>query len=67
MVGWDTDGDGLADVGPFEDAPDGGVVVPFNGFGRIRLRFNPDNDLPNGLMLPVKALPLVGTYKEGHL
>lgn len=67
IVGWDTDGDGLADVGPFEDAPDGGVVVPFNGFGRIRLRFNPDNDLPNGIMLPVKAIPLVGTYKEGHL
>lgn len=67
IVGWDTDGDGLADVGPFDDEPDGGVVVPFNGFGRIRLRFNPDSELPNGIMLPVKALPLYSTYKEGKL
>jgi len=67
VVGWDTDGDGIADVGPFEDEPPGGVLVPFNGFGRIRLQFNPDSELPNGIMLPVKALPLNATYKEGKL
>ncbi len=67
IVGWDTNGDGLADVGPFEDEPDGGVLVPFNGFGRIRLQFDPNSELPNGIMLPVKALPLSATYKEGKL
>lgn len=67
IVGWDTNGDGLADVGPFEEAPDGAVAVPFHGFGRIRLQFDPFGEIPNGIKLPVKAVPLQATYKEGKL
>lgn len=72
IVGWDLNGDGIADLGPDEtptqDQMDNGATpIPFNGFGRIRLEFKPDTALPDGLMLPVKAVPLTDTYKEGKL
>lgn len=72
IVGWDLNGDGFADLGPDEtptqDEFDAGAVsVPFNGFGRIRLQFNSDAALPDGLMLPVKALPVGASYREGKL
>lgn len=72
IVGWDLNGDGFADLGPdetpTEDEFDAGAVsVPFNGFGRIRLQFNSDAALPDGLMLPVKALPVPASYREGKL
>ncbi len=72
IVGWDLDGDGFADLDPWEEPTQdefdaGAVSIPFNGFGRIRLEFDPDAVLPDGLMLPVKALPVSATYKEGKL
>ncbi len=72
IVGWDLDGDGFADLGPWEQPTQeeldaGAVTIPFNGFGRIRLHFDPEAELPDGLMLPVKALPIRATYKEGKL
>lgn len=72
IVGWDLDGDGLADLGPDEEPTqeqhdNGAVALPFHGFGRIRLDFDPTATLPDGLMLPIKAIPLQDTYKEGKL
>lgn len=65
IVGYDTDGDGLADVGPTGSPPSGAVAVPFYGYGRITLRFDPTMTLPNGIMLPMYAEPVSGTYREG--
>ena len=72
IVGWDLNGDGIADLGPFDtptqnDMDNGAVTIPFNGFGRIRLDFDPNATLPDGIMLPVKAIPLAASYKEGKL
>lgn len=67
IVGYDTNGDGLADVGPGETPPDGAVAVPFNGYGRVELRFDPDMTLPDGIVLPLQLDPLPGTYQEGGL
>ena len=67
IVGWDTNADGLADVRYDETPPAGAVAVPFNGYGRIRLRHNPDMRLPSGLMLPLRMIPVQGTYQEGTL
>ena len=67
IVGYDTNGDGLADVS--HDAspiPDGAVAVPFHGYGRVQLRFNTDMALPDGIMLPVQVRLLSGTYQEGR-
>ncbi len=66
IVGWDTDGDGLADVGADQAQPSGSTAVPFYGYGRIDLRFNPNMRLPNGLMLPMQMDPLPHTYREGN-
>ena len=66
IVGWDTDGDGLADVAPDKAQPAGSTAVPFYGFGRIDLRFNPNMRLPNGLMLPMRVDPMPETYREGN-
>ena len=43
----------------------GATAVPFHGYGRISLRFNPDMVMPDGLMLPLSSKKLVGTYREG--
>lgn len=67
IVGYDTTGDGLADVR--HDAspiPDGAVPVPFHGYGRVHLRFNSDMALPDGIMLPVQLRTLSGSYREGR-
>ncbi len=71
IVGWDLDGDGLADLGPTQTPTAaqllaGAVVVPFNGYGRIDLRFDPNMSLPNGLPLPLQYAPRASTYKEGR-
>jgi hypothetical protein len=65
IVGWDTDGDGLADVAHTQPQPAGSTPVAFNGFGRITIRFNPNMTLPDGIMLPMQIIPVAGTYKEG--
>jgi hypothetical protein len=67
IVGWDTNDDGLADVRFDDTPPDGAVPVPFNGYGRIRLRHDPRIRLPSGLMLPLDAVPVPGTYQEGSI
>lgn len=65
IVGWDTDGDGLPDVPPDQAQPSGSTAVPFYGYGRITLRFNPSMTLPDGIMLPMQTTPVPGTYREG--
>ncbi len=67
IVGYDTTGDGLADVSYTEAQPPGSTPVPFNGFGKIRVRHNPNMRLPSGLMLPMSMPPVRGTYQEGTL
>ncbi|MFK7883194.1 MAG: hypothetical protein AB8F26_03290 [Phycisphaerales bacterium] len=67
IVGWDTDGDGLVDVPHDETPPAGAVAIPFNGFGKIRLRHDPNMRLPDGLMLPLSMPSVTGTYQEGSL
>ncbi|MGP1272771.1 MAG: hypothetical protein ACTS22_05515 [Phycisphaerales bacterium] len=70
IVGWDLNGDGIADLGP-DAAPTadqiaaGATPVPFWGYGRIDVRFDPDMVLPDGLMLPLGVRPVRGTYQEG--
>ncbi len=67
IVGYDTTGDGLADAPYDEPQPAGSTPVPFNGFGKIRVRHNPDMRLPSGLMLPLSMPPVSGTYQEGGI
>jgi hypothetical protein len=57
IVGWDLDGDGLPDLGPTQQPTQaqleaGAQPVPFHGFGRVHLRFDPNMSLPDGIMLP---------------
>lgn len=65
IAGWDTNGDGLFDVPGTQAQPAGSTPVPFYGYGRISIRFNPSMTLPNGVMLPMSVTPLPGTYTEG--
>jgi hypothetical protein len=65
IVGYDTDGDGLPDVGPNEPQPAGSTIVPFYGLGRVTVRYNPDLKMPNGIMLPISVVPVRATYREG--
>ncbi len=67
IVGYDTTGDGLADVSYTEIQPPGSTPVPFNGFGKIRVRHAPNMRLPSGLMLPMSMPPVRGTYQEGAI
>ena len=65
VAGWDIDGDGLVDVAPDQPQPAGSTPIPFYGYGRINLRFDPKMAIPSGIMLPMSMDPLPGTYKEG--
>ena len=65
IIGYDTNGDGLADVSYEEPQPGGSTPVPFNGFGKIRVRHNPNMRLPSGLLLPLSMPPVSGSYQEG--
>jgi len=67
IVGYDTNGDGLADVPYTDPQPAGSTPVPFNGFGKIRLRHVPNMRLPSGLMLPLSMPAVRGTYQEGSI
>jgi hypothetical protein len=66
LVGYDTDGDGLADL-PHNTSPvpAGAQPVYFHGYGRINIRFDPNLVMPDGIMLPMSVNPLHATYREG--
>jgi hypothetical protein len=66
IVGYDTDADGLPDVPSTQAKPAGSTDVPFYGFGRIDVRWNPDMAMPDGIMLPVSVVVVPGTYKEAR-
>lgn len=55
--------------GPADGDPEG--VDPedaeFEGFGEIRLRYNPDALLPDGIPWPVRMQPVPETYIEGGI
>ena len=65
IAGWDTDGDGIYDVPGTSAQPNGSTPIPFSGYGRVDIRFNPDMGIPNGLMLPLQVVDLPATYHEG--
>lgn len=70
IVGWDLDGDGLADLGPTDTPSEdelaaGATAVPFYGLGQIHLKFDPNMVLPDGIMLPLQIRKTAGTYREG--
>lgn len=66
IAGWDTNGDGIFDVPGNQPQPAGSTAVPFNGLGRIHLRFDPDMNLPNGIMLPMQFDTVPASYREGR-
>jgi hypothetical protein len=71
IIGWDLDGDGIADIVPpasptaAQRAQAGFRAIPFNGYGRVNIRWNPDIPMPDGILLPlaVRVVPL--SYREG--
>lgn len=65
ITGYDTNGDGIPDVGPNDPQPAGSTPIPFYGFGRIRLNWNPDLPMPDGIMLALSLRPISLSYKEG--
>ncbi len=69
IVGYDVDGDGLADFGP-NSPPNpaqypNAVAVPFYGYGKITIDFDPTMGLPDGLPLPLQYGIVSNTYREG--
>lgn len=69
IVGWDLDGDGLPDMPPTQtptaaQIAAGATTVPFYGYGRISLRFDPRMALPDGILLPLQVDAVRSTYKE---
>ena len=69
IVGYDLDGDGLADLGPTQtptaaQIAAGATAVPFYGYGKINLRFDPTMQLPDGIMMPLQMDVIRSTYKE---
>jgi len=66
IVGWDVDGDGIADMAADQARPSGSTAVPFYGYGRIELKWNPNLPMPDGIMLPISVRPLATTYREGR-
>ncbi|TVQ31695.1 MAG: hypothetical protein EA376_08510 [Phycisphaeraceae bacterium] len=64
IVGFDTTGDGYPDTSTYED---GAVPVPFNGYGRIVVNWDPDLIMPDGLIAPIRIEPVRASYREGRL
>jgi hypothetical protein len=64
--GWDTNGDGIADVPGTNAQPAGSTPVYWNGFGRINLRYDASMKLPSGIMLPMQYDAVQGSYREGY-
>ena len=71
IVGWDLDGDGLPDTPPVPRSSLStaqqaiAAEVPFYGYGRVSLRWNPDLPMPAGIMLPVSVVAVRSAYGEG--
>lgn len=59
----DTDGDGIPDIGV--DLDGDGVNDPFEGFGEITVRYDPDAKLPDGIPWPIVIEAEADTYIEG--
>jgi len=59
----DTDGDGIPDIG--EDLDGDGINDPFQGFGEITVRYDPEAKLPDGIPWPILIEPVDDTYIEG--
>jgi len=66
IVGYDTDADGVADVSHDQPRPTGAVDVPFYGYGRVSINWNPDLPMPDGVLLPLTCVALNTTYREGR-
>lgn len=66
IAGYDIDGDGIIDSGADQPQPPNSVAVPFYGYGRITLNWNPNLPMPDGIMLPLSVVPLASTYREGR-
>lgn len=69
IVGYDVDGDGLADFGP-SSPPDparypNARAIPFYGYGKITIDFDPSMGLPDGLPLPLNYSTVANSYREG--
>lgn len=47
------------------DEGDGEGLDPANGYGNITIRYNPDQAIPDGIMAPLSAVFITGTYSEG--
>jgi hypothetical protein len=43
----------------------GAAPVPFYGYGRVELIWNPELPMPDGVMLPISLVPVNLTYREG--
>ena len=41
-------------------------AIPFEGYGRVQLRYDPDLILPDGLATPLSATPVPRSYVEGR-
>lgn len=72
IVGYDLDGDGLPDLGPTQtptaaQVAAGATAVPFYGFGRVRVKWNPKLPMPDGIMLPLSVTVVPGSYREGKV
>jgi hypothetical protein len=63
LIDTDDPPDGIPDIGM--DLDGDGVNDPFEGFGEITLRYDPDAKLPNGIPWPILIEPEPGTYSEG--
>ncbi|RMH25359.1 MAG: hypothetical protein D6693_08855 [Planctomycetota bacterium] len=63
IVGFDLDGDGRADT---TDPGSGGAPVPFNGYGRVVVTYDPDLVMPDGVIAPLNVEPVGFSYHEGR-
>ncbi len=41
--------------------------MPFNGYGSIQLRFDPNMVMPDGIEIPLTIDPLMASYQENKL
>lgn len=64
IVGFDLDGDGLPDT---TNPGDGGTPIPFNGYGKVTINYDPNIVMPDGLIAPIDIEPITYTYREGRL